>query len=131
MQATHIHGQRGLGLFGFIFVLALIGFVALVTIKTVPLYLNQMTLKRDLSEVATQVNSSGSEIDIGELRRDIEKRFDIDYISQLEPKDIKVSNTEKGVTMGYDYEARANLFSNIFIVIRFKDDIPLRVRVNS
>ncbi len=123
-------GQYGLGLIGFVFMLALIGFVALVTIKVVPLYLNQMTLKRDLNEVATQVNTSGSEIDIGELRRDIEKRFDIDYISQLEAKDIKVDHTESGMTMGYDYEARANLFANVFVVIHFKESIPLRVRVN-
>lgn len=128
MQARHT--QRGLGLFGFIFVLSLIGFVALVTIKTVPLYLNQLTLKRDLNEVANQVNSSGSEIEIGELRRDVEKRFDIDYITQLEAKDIKIARTDTGMTMGYDYEARANLFSNIFIVIHFKENIPLRVRVN-
>jgi hypothetical protein len=125
-----LHGQRGLGLIGMIFLLALIGFVALVTIKVVPLYLNQMTLKRDLNEVATQVNSSGSEIDIGELRRDIEKRFDIDYITQIEARDIKVSSTEKGVMMGYDYEARANLFANVFVVIHFKEDIPLKVRVS-
>jgi hypothetical protein len=124
-------GQRGLGLVGFIFMLALVGFTALVTIKVVPLYLNQMTLKRDLNEVATQVNSSGSEIDIGELHRDIEKRFDIDYISQLDARDVKVTTTDKGVVMGYDYEARANLFSNIFVVIHFKEDIPLRVRVSS
>lgn len=124
-------GQRGLGIFGLIFLLALIGFVALVTIKVVPLYLNQMTLKRDLSEVATQVNSSGSEIDIVELRRDVEKRFDIDYISQVEAKDIKITNTEKGMSMGYDYEARANLFANVFVVIHFKDDMPLKVRVVS
>jgi len=117
-------------MFGFIFMLALIGFVALVTIKVVPLYLNQMTLKRDLNEVATQVNSSGSEIDIGELRRDVEKRFDIDYITQIEAKDIKVERTEQGMTMGYDYEARANLFANVFVVIHFKESIPLRVRVN-
>ena len=123
--------QRGLGIFGFIFVLALVGFVALVTIKVVPLYLNQMTLKRDLNEVATQVNSSGSEIDLGELRRDIEKRFDIDYITQLEAKDIKIVRTDAGMSMGYDYEARANLFSNVFVVIHFAEMIPLRVRVNS
>jgi len=123
--------QHGLGLFGFIFVLALIGFVVLVTVKVVPLYLNQMTLKRDLNEVATQVNTSGSEIDIGELRRDIEKRFDIDYISQLEAKDIKIVRTDAGMSMGYDYEARANLFANVFVVIHFAEMIPLRVRVSS
>ncbi|HWY24749.1 MAG TPA: DUF4845 domain-containing protein, partial [Nevskia sp.] len=113
------------------FVLALVGFVSLVTIKVVPLYLNQMTLKRDLNEVATQVNTSGSEIDINELRRDVEKRFDIDYISQLEAKDIKIVHTDAGTSMGYDYEARANLFANVFVVIHFAEMIPLRVRVSS
>ncbi len=124
-----IHGQRGLGIFGLIFLLALIGFVALVVIKCMPLYLNQMTLARDLREVARQVNTSGSDVSIPELQRDIEKRFDIDYISQVEAKDIKVGNTDKGLVMSYDYEARVLLFYNIFIVIHFADEIPLHVHV--
>ncbi len=124
-----IHGQRGLGIFGLIFLLALIGFVALVVIKCTPLYLNQMTLARDLREVARQVNTSGSDVSIPELQRDIEKRFDIDYINQVEAKDIKVGNTDKGLVMSYDYEARVSLFYNIFIVIHFADEIPLRVHV--
>ena len=121
-----IHRQRGLGLFGLIFLLGLIGFVALVVVKCMPLYLNQMTIARDLHEVAKQVNSSGSDIDFAEVRRDVERRWDIDYINQLEPKDIKIGNTDKGVAMSYDYEARAHLFYNIFIVIHFAEDIPLR-----
>lgn len=124
-----IHGQRGLGIFGLIFLLALIGFAALVVIKCMPLYLNQMTLARDLREVANQVNTSGSDVSIPELHRDIEKRFDIDYINQVEAKDIKVGNTDKGLMMSYDYEARVLLFYNIFIVIHFADEIPLRVHV--
>ena len=120
-----IHGQRGLGIFGLIFLLALIGFVALVVIKCMPLYLNQMTITRDLNEVAKQVNTSGSELDVTDVRRDIERRWDIDYINQLEPKDVKVGNTDKGVAISYDYEARAHLFSNVFIVIHFAESIPL------
>jgi len=121
-----MRGQRGLGIFGLIFLLALIGFVALVVIKCMPLYLNQMTIARDLNEVAKQVSSSGSEIDVTDVRRDIERRWDIDYINQLEPKDIKVGNTDKGMAISYDYEARAHLFYNISIVIHFAEDIPLR-----
>ncbi|MBV8063309.1 MAG: DUF4845 domain-containing protein [Nevskia sp.] len=121
--------QHGLGLFGFLFLLALVGFVALVAIKVVPMYLNQMTLKRDLYEVVNQVNSSGSEIDIGTLRRDIEKRFDIDYISQLEAKDIQIVRNDQGMFVAYDYEARANLFANVFVVIHFAENIPLKARV--
>lgn len=121
--------QRGLGLFGFIFVFAFIGFFAMLAIKITPLYLNEMTIRRDISEVATQVNSAGNEIDISELRRDIEKRFDVDYISQLEPKDIKVVRSEAGLKVAYDYEARVNLFANVFVVIHFAKDFPIKARI--
>jgi hypothetical protein len=123
------HTQHGLGLIGMVFMLALIGFVALVGIKTVPMYMNQMAIKRDLAEVAKTISQSGGEIDTQEVRRDVEKRFDIDYINQLEAKDIKVVRTEKGTMLSYDYEARANLFYNVFIVLHFGEDIPLRARV--
>jgi len=119
------YGQRGLGLFGVIFLLALVGCVALLLIRCVPLYLNQMTVARDLHEVANQANSSGSDIDIHEVRLAIERRWDIDYVSQLEPKDIRVGNTDKGLAISYDYEARAHIAYNIFIVIHFAEDIPL------
>lgn len=121
--------QRGLGLFGLIFLLALIGFIALVTIKCLPLYLNEMSIRRDLHEIASQLASGGSDLDVEEVRRTIQHRWDIDYITQLEPKDIAITkNGAMGVTMAYDYEARTNLFSNVFIVIHFTDVIPVNVR---
>jgi hypothetical protein len=120
-----IHAQRGIGIFGLAFLLALIAFVAIIVIKCTPLYLNQMTLSRDLAQVAHQVSSSGSEVDPVDVHRAIERQWDIDYITQLEPKDIKVGNTAQGVTISYDYEARAHLFYNIYIVIHFADSIPL------
>ena len=120
--------QRGLGLFGLIFLLALIGFVALLVIKCLPLYLNEMSIRRDLHEVATQLASNGSDLDVEDVRRQIQHRWDIDYINQLEPKDIAISKSgEQGVTIAYDYEARTNLFSNVFIVLHFADTIPVRV----
>jgi len=120
-----MHGQRGLGIVGLIFLLALIGFVALLVIKCLPLYLNQMTIARDLHEVATQVNGAGSEIDVTDVQRDIQRRWDIDYVNQIEARDIKVGNTPQGLAISYDYEARAHLFYNIYIVIHFAEDIPL------
>lgn len=118
--------QRGLGLFGLIFVLSLIGIVVLLVIKCLPLYLNEMSIRRDLQEVATQLATAGSDIDVQDVRRSIQHRWDIDYITQLEPKDIDISkNGSAGVTISYDYEARANLFANVFIVIHFAETIPV------
>lgn len=118
--------QRGLGLLGLIFVLALIGFVALLLIKCGPVYLNQMTIERDLREIANQATVVDGQVDVGALRSAIERRWDVDYITQLEPRDIKVVRGERGLTLSYDYEAREHLFYNIYIVIHFADDIPIR-----
>jgi hypothetical protein len=120
-----IRKQRGLGLFGLIFVLGLIGFVVLILVKTIPIYLNEMAIRRDLHEVGTQLASSGSEVDVDDTRRSIQHRWDIDYITALEPKDIHIQKSEAGVTISYDYEARANLFANVFIVIHFAEIIPV------
>ncbi|MDR3415341.1 MAG: DUF4845 domain-containing protein [Nevskia sp.] len=118
--------QRGLGLFGLIFLLSLIGFVALVLIKCVPLYMNQMTIKRDLHEVADHASSTGSDTDLADVHREVERRWDIDYVSQLEAKDVKVGRTRMGLTISYDYEARAHLFANVYVVMHFAEDIPVK-----
>ena len=119
--------QRGIGIFGLLFILILIGIVAMLLIKSVPIYLNQMTIERDLHDVANKVNSSGSEIDPTDVHRSIEKRWDIDYVTQVEAKDIKVArDTQGNWAISYDYEAREHLFSNVFIVIHFADSLPLR-----
>jgi hypothetical protein len=119
--------QRGLGLFGLIFVLFLIGVVVLLVIKCLPIYLNEMSIRRDLHEVATQLATSGSDLDPEDVRRQIQHRWDIDYISQLEPKDISITKEgSAGASIAYDYEARTNLFANVFLVIHFADTIQIR-----
>jgi hypothetical protein len=118
--------QRGLTLFGLIFVLLVVGFVALLLIKCGPIYLNQIAIERDLREIANQATVVDGQVDVGALRSAIERRWDVDYINQLEPRDIKVVRGERGLTLSYDYEARAHLFYNVDLVIHFADDIPIR-----
>jgi hypothetical protein len=126
-----MRGQRGVGLFGLIFILGLIGFAAMLVIKCGPLYLNEMSIRRDVAEVANQLGSSGSEVDLDEARRALQKRWDIDYIEQLEAKDITITRGDRGLSLSYDYEARAHLFLNVFVVIHFAHDFPVRSAPNA
>jgi hypothetical protein len=118
--------QQGLGLVGFVFVFALIGFFAIVTAKTVPLYLNQMKIARAVHAVA--IDPDHADKDVVYLRDRLQRRWDIEDIRMLEPRDIAVVPQKDGRrSLKYDYEARENLFYNIFIVIHFTGEEKLRV----
>lgn len=127
-----VRGQRGLGIVGLVFLLALIGIVALLVIKSVPIYLNEMTIQRDLRDIANKAGTgSGGEVDPAEIRSEVQRRWDIDYVTQLQPKDIKVTRGSRGYTISYDYEAREHLFYNIFLVIHFAEEIPVVISKSS
>ncbi len=121
--------QRGLGLWSGLFLIGSIGFIVLCTIKVGPLFLNEAQIRRAVHDVAQKDGSSGGEVDVQAIRSSLQRRWDIDYISQLEPKDIKVVRTERGLFLSYDYDATVSLFGNISVIAHFKDDVPLRAVV--
>ena len=121
--------QLGLGLWGLLFVLAIGGFAALVLIKCVPIYLNEMAVARAVHDVASKNTASDGEVDVNEIHNALQRRWDVDYINRIEPKEIKVVRDEHGLKLSYDYEAREHLFYNIYIVIHFAEDVPIRSSV--
>ena len=121
------HRQKGLGWFGLLFVFALIGLTAILVAKCFPIYMNQMKLVSALNKVSAEPGLGSSEG--GEsIRKTLQKYWDIDDITRIEPKDIKIKRSDRGRFMVYDYEAKERLFYNIYIVIHFKDEIPLSNR---
>jgi hypothetical protein len=127
-----IEGQRGLGWFGMIILLFVIGFFALLIVKVTPLYINQMTITHDLHDIAGKFSTNTGEVDVPQVISSVQKRFATDYITQLIWADIKIVRGEHGLSMAYDYEARAELFNfgpifgDVFIAIHFGEEIPIR-----
>lgn len=118
--------QLGLTLWSGLYLFGSLGFFALCAIKVGPLYLNEFQINRAVRDVAAQASVVGSEVDVTAVRSSLQRRWDIDYLRQLEPRDIKVIRTTGGLFLSYDYDAEVPLFANIIVVARFKADIPLR-----
>ncbi|MGV2481526.1 UNVERIFIED_CONTAM: DUF4845 domain-containing protein, partial [Salmonella enterica subsp. enterica serovar Weltevreden] len=59
-------------------------------------------------------------------RKALQKFWDVDDITRLDYKDVKIKRSDRGRFMVYDYEAKERLFYNIYIVIHFKGEVPLR-----
>ncbi|MDE2148421.1 MAG: DUF4845 domain-containing protein [Gammaproteobacteria bacterium] len=116
--------QRGAGLWSTLFVLLVVGFIALVTVKVLPLYLNQMKITAAIKDIAQNGGLHGAD-DPDSIHEGLQRHWDIDDIEGLDPRDVKVVREQDSLHMAYDYEARARLFYNVYVVIHFQDDRPI------
>ncbi len=115
--------QLGLGWFGMLFVLGTIAFVSIIVVKCLPIYMNQMKIANAVNKVAT--GPENAKLEVGQLRRELQRYWDIEDIEHIEPREINVRRTAEGRFLSYEYEARESLFYNISIVMEFADDVPL------
>ena len=118
------NGQRGLGLWGWMFTLGTIGFVAMVVLKLVPIYLSEMAIEKVVR--ATAQDPGNGSIPIGELRKAMRTRWDVEGITTLDAQDVSIVKTSTGRALGYEYDAKTDLFYNISIVVHFKNQYQMK-----
>lgn len=111
------------GFIKLLFIFGSIAFVATVGIKLFPLYSNELKLARVVKSAA----SEGS-IDPTAVRSSLQRRWDIEDIIMIQPKDIKIERGEggSGGALTYDYEARTTLFYNVDLVLKFTGREPVK-----
>ena len=119
--------QRGMTFWSMLFVFGVIAFFAIITMKVVPIYLNQMKISNSVEETAkqAQVDSATGQVSFHQIQDGLAKRWDIEDVDYLDWRDVQMVNTDHGRVLSYDYEARVHLFYNIFIVVHFAQQVPL------
>ena len=115
--------QRGLGLWGWVFVLTVIGFTAMVTLQLVPIYLAELSIQKVVRNAAA--DPANASAPISELRKNMKTRWDVEGISTLDVNEITLEKYGAGRALCYDYDAKADLFANISLVVHFEKKFPL------
>jgi len=115
--------QLGIGWFGLLFVLGIIALFAIVTIKTVPLVLNEMSLRHAVDEVAADPEMAKA--DAITVRKRLQRFWDIEDIDQITPRDVRVVREGDTRKLAYDYEARAHLFYNVTLLLSFSREVTM------
>ncbi|HZC01515.1 MAG TPA: DUF4845 domain-containing protein [Gammaproteobacteria bacterium] len=122
-----LSGQRGLSFWGFLFVCAFIGFIALAVIRLFPLYMESFKVSTAIEAMANMTGvatKSGREIQTSLLRR-----FEIDDVDRFTEHNIKnhlaikPNEDGKGRTLTMAYEARGPLLGNLDAVLKFDKSI--------
>jgi hypothetical protein len=107
---------------GWLIVLALIGFFVLLTLKMLPSYLEYYKIVSTLDSLE-QESGLSSPRDIYNL---IERRFDISYVSTIEPRDVKIQTAGPVYLVTAKYDSRVHLFYNVSVVMSFHKQVQVR-----
>lgn len=112
--------QAGVTAVGWVIVLALIGFFVFLILKMMPTYLESFKVSASLESLESERLSSPAEI-----RKLLERRFDIDYVSTITPKQVKITSSGKFFKVVAKYDVRVHLFANIDVLMSFDKQVEV------
>jgi hypothetical protein len=117
------HRQRGVTFIGWMFLLVPIGILVYAGIRLTPIYLEYMNVARTLEQVKTEFDGNGPTAST--IRNSIEKRFDVEDIKSIGVKDIVIQTRGHSLAVSATYDAPADLFGNIELVVKFDKTVEI------
>lgn len=109
--------QRGLSMFGFLFVAVVLVFVAMLAMKVVPAYIEFFSVKKILNAMGQEAGLAQKSN--AEIRSDFSKRASVDYVTAVKPEDLTIERHGPVPTISVAYEFRTPLVGNVSLVIDF------------
>lgn len=108
--------QRGVTFIGFVMLLAIVGFFAYAAMRLVPIYTEYYAVTSAMKAVAAE--NGAAEMQPGDIRNMLIKRFDVSYVTSVNPNDIRIRR-DRNPSITVAYEVRKPFISNIDIVVSF------------
>jgi hypothetical protein len=108
--------QRGATFLGMVVIVAILGFALYAGIRLTPIYLEYMAVVRALEQTAKEESGASSP---QTLRNALDRRWTIETIDSIQPKDIEIRKAGSGYTMRAWYRAEAPFISNVSLVADF------------
>lgn len=115
--------QRGITLMGFIMVAAIAGFFALIGFKLFPAYSEYYGVVQGMKAVS-EIPGAGN-MELSELQRALQKRFDVGYVDTVEAKNATLIRDKAGNQLNMNYEYRKPLLYNLDYVAKFDYTVKL------
>ncbi|HEX4909832.1 MAG TPA: DUF4845 domain-containing protein [Permianibacter sp.] len=117
--------QRGMTIWSWLFVLGTIGFITLVTLKLFPIYMENMSVKKAVNQVAGTAGAGS--FNKRTAWDALSKQFYIDDVKNVEKDNVDVEIDEEGEReLVVAYEVRTTMMYNVDIVVWFEERVPLK-----
>ena len=111
--------QQGLTFISLVFILGLIAFFVILSLKIGPIYLNHSKVVSTLAELKKTTDIEGQSE--AEIRDSLSKRFNINYVDDVSQKDITITRHENYLKVVIAYEVVTNIVGNLSVLVEFND----------
>ena len=121
-------GQGGMTILGMLLMAAVVGFVGLIVMKLVPMYMESFKIDQALESLS---QDSGILSDTKqEIRKKFIRRMDIEDVDRFTERNIRdymtIEKEGNYVSIAIEYQGRAPLFGNLTLVADFEKEITVR-----
>ena len=113
----NLQKQRGASFVFWVFFIALIGFIGAVGIKLAPVYLKGKSAHTIIENLANEMQ--GKNPNKKQLWETIEKRLDINSISNVGREAMVFERHKDTIEFGLNYEVRVPLVANLDAIVMF------------
>lgn len=117
--------QQGITFITIVFLLGVLAFFVLLTLKIAPIYMNHSKVVNALAALEEMVDVQT--MSKYELRRSLDKRFDLNYVEHVEKSDITISKQGAYLKVDIQYERVEQIVGNLSVLVEFHDFFELGV----
>jgi hypothetical protein len=116
--------EDGMTAVGMLVLAVFVGLFAFAAIRLTPIYLNYMKVAGVLDGVYNEFDSQNPSR--GAIITSIQRRFDVESVSELNYRDIKVTVDDGGFRVSAQYEHTSPFISNVHFTVIFDKDVLVR-----
>ncbi|MDP6994213.1 MAG: DUF4845 domain-containing protein [Woeseiaceae bacterium] len=110
--------------FGFLILMTFIGLFAFAAIRLVPVYLNYVKVAGVLDGVYDEFDNQNPTR--GAIRTSINRRFEVEGVSVISSREIKVKSDSGGYLVVVQYDHTTPFVANIHFTVRFDKEVLIR-----
>ncbi len=115
--------QRGMTTIGGLLTLLAVGFVALMAIRIVPIYIAYFGAWTALEGIKKEPRAM--QMSLYEIHTALQKRFDIGYVTVVQANQVKLQSQGRDRVLTLAYQDKRHLIANLDIVASFDINVVL------
>jgi hypothetical protein len=108
--------QSGVSLSGLLVVLVILGVVAALGLKLIPIYIEYAKVKSAVEAIGADRSKNGS---VTEIRKAFDSRANIDDITSIKPQDLEITKEGGDVVISFAYRKEVPLAGGIGLYVDF------------
>ncbi len=112
-----MRNQKGLSMTTLLLACVVLVIVALAGMKLGPAYMEYGTIKKDVASIIQ--SGEARTASVADIRKAFDRRAQVDDITAITAQDLDISKDGSDVVIGFSYQKKVALFSNVSLLIEF------------